>query len=300
MSKIIPFPALLPDPKFARRILAPPYDAVTAREARRLVAGNPCSFLHITRAEVDLPPSINEYDARVYDRACTNFYKFKQEGWLIPDGPSLYIYRLEHRGHAQTGLVCGISVGEYDEGKIRRHEKTREDEVNDRARLAIDLSVHPEPVFILFRASVQPRALIAEETRNHPLYDITDADGVHHVLWRARSPGKIVAAFKEVAFLYIADGHHRSEAASRVRAIKGGEDPGRKGGEPCDSFPAVIFPHDEVRVYRYDWDGDPTMRPLAGVSIDDILAKADKGGIVPPKSTWFTPKLASGLFVYPF
>ena len=153
---------------------------------------------------------------------------------------------------------------------------------------------------IPFRENTEVKDLLVRETKETPLYDLIDKSGVRHILWRARSKQEILQAFVEVPSLYIADGHHRSAAASRVRAVKRDENTIHTGTELYNFFPAVIFPHDEVKVYKYDWDGDPNERPLADVTVEDIMKLADEGGIMPPKSTWFEPKLGSGLFVYRF
>lgn len=300
MSKVIPFPALLPDPKLAPKIICPPYDVISSAEAREVVKDNLFSLLHITKAEVDLEPDIAEYDERIYQKALENFIGFQKEGWLVRDQESFYIYRMEMEGHVQTGIVCGVSVDEYDAGLIKRHEKTRKPKEDDRTRFAATIGAHAEPVFLTFQASASIKGLIAAGTKSPPLYDITDKDGVRHVLWRATSAEGIEKAFGCVTSLYVADGHHRSEAASRVRAMMREKNQDHTGLEPYNFFPAVLIPHDQVRVYRYDWDGDPKGRPLADAQIADIMALADRGGIMPPKSTWFAPKLASGFFVYTF
>jgi len=300
MSKIIPFSALLPRPELAQRIISPPYDVISSDEARDFVAGNPYSLLHITKAEVDFPPEVSEYDDRVYERARKNFFHFVNEGWLIRDHESVYIYRIEYRGHVQTGVVCAISTDEYDNGLIKRHEKTKKEKEDDRTRFAYAISAHAEPVFMVFRSAEELKNLIAQSTTDRPLYDLTDHAGVRHILWRARSTSDIVCAFRTLDCIYIADGHHRSACSSRVREMKRRENPGHTGAELYNYFPAVVFPHDEVRIYRYSWDGDPGKRPLADVTISDVMKLADSGGIMPPKSTWFAPKLTSGLFVYTF
>ncbi|MFH0800515.1 MAG: DUF1015 domain-containing protein [Pseudomonadota bacterium] len=300
MSKIIPFPALLPKASLVHRIACPPYDVITADEARAFVSGNPCSLLRVTRAEVDLPGDIDEHDDRVYARARENYENFKKEGWLLPDQTSFYIYRLEDRGHVQTGLVCGASVDEYDSGKIKQHEKTRKPKEDDRTCFACTIGAHAEPVILVFRSDAATKRLLAEGARGQPLFDVTDKEGVRHVLWRASATDDIRKAFERVAALYVADGHHRSAAASRVRAVERAKNPSYRGDEPCNFFPAVLFPDDEVKIYRYDWAGDPKERPQADVTMADIIALSDQGGIMPPKSTWFAPKLSSGLFVYEF
>lgn len=289
MSKIIPFPAFLPDKKLVQKIVCPPYDVITTSEARTLVEGNPYSLLHITRAEVDLPPSVYEYDSSVYERAKINFENFKKEKYLFQDEPSLYVYRIISGDHVQTGVVCGASVDEYDSGLIKKHEKTRKEKEDDRTRFADTINAHAEPVLFMAKMDDLTKTLMDQETRNvRPLYEVFDRDGARHILWRVQIKANLVTMLADVVALYIADGHHRSAVASRVRQLK----------KNNNFFPVVIFPHDELCVYRYDWDGDPAKRPLADVTTSDIMAVADRNEIMPPKSTWFAPKLLSGLFLY--
>lgn len=300
MSKIIPFEALLPEPKLAGRIICPPYDVISSEEARNFVKGNPYSLLHITKAEIDLPPDVGEYDGRVYERAEINLNRFVEEGWLKRDERSIYIYRLHDKGHVQTGVVCAVSVDEYDNGLIKRHELTRKDKEDDRTLFSYTIDAHAEPVFLTFRTDKELKNMIGAQTAGSPLYDLTDNNNVRHSFWRAGRAGDFTRLFEKLDALYIADGHHRSASASRVRALKKGENANHTGNELYNFFPAVVFPSDEVRIYRYEWPGDPNMRPIADVSIEDVMELADRSGIMPPKSTWFAPKLASGLFVYTF
>jgi uncharacterized protein (DUF1015 family) len=300
MSKIIPFAALLPKPELAQKIISPPYDVINSLQARIFVADNPYSLLHITKAEVDFPSDVSEYDDRVYERARLNFVHFMNERWLSRDRESLYVYRIEYRGHAQTGVVCGVSVDEYDNALIKRHEKTKKEKEDDRTRFAYTINAHAEPVFLVFKSNPHLKGLIAQAATQKPLYDLVDHADVKHILWRVMSTPELVSAFAELDAIYIADGHHRSACASRVRDMKRRENPIHTGAELYNYFPAVVFPHDEVRIYRYNWDGDPGNRPLADVTITDVMDIADHGGIMPPKSTWFAPKLTSGLFVYTF
>lgn len=298
MSKIIPLPALLPPPELAQAIAAPPYDVVTADEAHAFASGNPLSFFHLTRAEIDLLPGAASDGDRTFAKAAENFCRFREAGWLAPAAPAFLHYRIEWQGRAQTGLVCGASTDEYESGAIKRHERTREAKVTERARLALAVGAHLEPVLLVCRASAAITAAFAPPA-TPPLFDISLPDGSRHLLWRAKNGTRIEEAFASLDALYIADGHHRSEVASRVRRELRGAAPSDDRAIAAGFFPAVIFPHDEVRIYHYDWDGPAKERPLADVTIEDVMRLADENGIMPPKSTWFAPKLASGLFVYP-
>lgn len=300
MSKIIPFPALLPKPELAAKVVCPPYDVLTSDEARGLAAGNEYSLLHVTKPEIDFSPEVGEYDDRVYIRGRDNLKAFEDKGWLTRDAASFYIYRIEHRGHAQTGLVCAAAADDYDSDRIKKHEKTRKEKEDDRARVADTLSAHAEPVLFACRTSPAVKKAIAVSTSGEPLYDVMGPDGARHILWRAVNQDELAKVFGALDAVYIADGHHRSAVGSRTRALRKAKNPNHTGEEPYNFFPVVIFPDDELRVYRYDWDGKPDDRPLAEVTIADIMKIADEGGIMPPKSTWFSPKLISGLFVYTF
>jgi uncharacterized protein (DUF1015 family) len=301
MSKVIPFRALVPSAEAASQMISPPYDVVSSDEARALAAGKPASFLHISKAEIDLDPGIDEHAGEVYQKAAANLAHFKERGYLVENDPAYYVYRVDQGGHVQTGLVAGASVDEYENGLIKKHEKTREIKVEDRARYSIALHAHAEPVMLVHRASDPISHLINDtEARGDPLFDAVDHNGVRHQLWRARNMFALQKAFEGLDALYIADGHHRSESALRVRGQMAKDNPNHTGNEAYNYFPVVIFPDDEVRIFQYDWDGDPAARPLSKYTMADVMKLSDENGIMPPKSTWFAPKLGSGLYVYLF
>lgn len=299
MSKVIPFPALIPAKGHVEDAVCPPYDVIDVAQARAMAEGNPFSLLHVTKPEIDLPEGTGEDDEAVYAKGAENLERFREEGLLVRDEPSLYIYRMVSGDRVQTGIVAGVSAEEYGRGLIRKHEKTREPKVVNRTRLARALHAHAEPVILVHRRVEKLAKLIEEETIEPPIYDVA-FEGVRHTLWRALAADKIVKAFDAMEALYIADGHHRSETGFRTYIEMKESDPNHSGGEAYCFFPAVIFPDDEVRVFQYDWDGPPEKRPLAEVQMADIMELSDRDGIMPPKSTWFAPKLISGLFVYTF
>lgn len=301
MSKIIPFKALIPKADLASKMLCPPYDVLTSEEARIYAKDNPLSFLHITKAEIDLDQSVNEYDQLVYEKARENLKKFELDGLLIPSDSSFYIYRQIMEGHVQTGIVCGASVDEYEKGVIRRHERTREEKVVDRTTHAYKVGAHTEPVMLVHRASEPIYHLVNEtEARFDPYIDVVDPQGVRHMLWKAKNTVALQKMYEGLDALYIADGHHRSESAKRVRDLMQKDNPKHDGSESYNYFPVVIYPDNEVRIFEYNWDGDPQKRPLSKYTMNDVMELADQNGIMPPKSTWFAPKLGSGLFVYKF
>lgn len=300
MSKIIPLSALIPKAHLAENIIAPPYDIIDSKEARKAAQGNPYSILHITKAEIDFEECVSEYDDRVYEKARKNLGKFVEKGWLFDDAPSFYIYRMQMRSHVQTGVAALVSAKEYDEGLIKRHELTKKEKEDDRTRFALSISAHAEPVILVCKNIFNIKGIISDGVAGEPLYNVTDLFGVRHTLWRANNKFEIEGVFAKMSALYIADGHHRSATASRVRKTLMARSSNHTGSETYNFFPAVIFPHDEVVIYRYNWEGSPDKRPLADVTMEDVMKLADQNGILPPKSTWFAPKLTSGLFLQKF
>jgi uncharacterized protein (DUF1015 family) len=404
MATLSPFRALRPPAALAARVASPPYDVVSTKEARALAAGNPDSFLRVSRPEIDLPEGTDEHADEVYAKGAENLAELRHRGVLVaePD-PRLYVYAQRMGEHRQTGLVACASVAEYDADVIKKHEKTRADKEDDRVRHIDTLAAHDEPVFLTYRAVAEIDRAIEEVKRAAPEYDLVTPDGVGHQLWVVppEAGARIEALFRSVPALYVADGHHRSAAASRVHARRRGQ-PGEHG-----AFLAVVFPHDQMQILAYNrlvrdprgrgpdallaelrgvldlepadeprpdrplsvglhlggrwWRGrfrpggfdagDPVasldcsivqdllLAPLFGVRdprtsrdvdfvggirgpqelerrvreegwslalhlfptrIEQLLAVSDAGKLMPPKSTWFEPKLRSGLFVHPF
>jgi uncharacterized protein (DUF1015 family) len=402
MAQLRPFRALRPRPDLAARVASVPYDVIDTEEARRLAAGNPWSFLHVIRPEIDLPARIDVHAPEVYAQAGIELRRLIGEGALVRDErPALYLYRQVMDGRAQIGVMGCCAVEEYDRDLIKKHEKTRPDKEDDRTQHILSLSAHAEPVFLAYRGSPAIDALVAAGSAGEPLYDFTAADGVHHTVWRIEEWRPLAEAFATVPALYVADGHHRSAAASRAsEALRAG---GHGRGEH-DAFLAVVFPAEQLRILPYNRvvhdlhghtpqsflgalrtvaavaDGGPTpsgrgrfamyldgrwyevtapaerlvdpdpvaaldaailqslvLAPLLGiedprtsqridfvggirgsdelvrrvearrggvafalhpVSLEQLMAVSDAGGILPPKSTWFEPKLRSGLAVH--
>lgn len=404
MATVRPFRALRPPPALAARVASPPYDVVNTREARALAAGNPDSFLRVSRPEIDLPEGTDEHADAVYAKGAENLAELVERRVLVQDPePRLYAYAQRMGSHEQVGIVACVSVEEYDRDVIKKHEKTRADKEDDRVRHIDALGAHDEPVFLTYRASPGIDAAVAEVTAGAPEYDLTTADGVRHRLWvvPAQHGARIEALFGAVPALYVADGHHRSAAASRVHAARRG-----KPGDHAQ-FLAVVFPHDQMQILAYNrlardakgrspeallgelrkvmdvepatdprppsprafgvyaagrwwharvrpgtWDAkdpvasldcslcqDQILAPIFGIAdprrdrnvdfvggirgaaelekrvreegwsmafhlfptrIEELLAVSDAGLLMPPKSTWFEPKLRSGLFVHAF
>ena len=404
MATLSPFRALRPPAPLAGRVASPPYDVVSTKEARQLAAGNPDSYLRVSRPEIDLPPGTDEHADPVYAKGAENLAELRGRGVLVQDPePRFYVYAQRMGTHRQTGIVACASVDEYDRDVIKKHERTRQDKEDDRVRHIDTLSAHDEPVFLTYRAVPDVDRVVEEVKRGKPEYDLVTPDGVAHQLWvvPADTGAKLQALFRAVPALYVADGHHRSAAASRVHASRKGK-PGEHG-----AFLAVVFPDDQMQILAYNrlvrdpakrapaallealqkvldvepavdpkpdhplavgiflggrwWHAhvrpgsfdamdpvasldcqivqDQILEPLFGITdprtskdvdfvggirgheelerrvreegwslalhlfptrIEQLIAVSDAGKLMPPKSTWFEPKLRSGLFVHPF
>ncbi len=401
MSLIRPFAGLRPVPEHAEDVVAPPYDVLNSLEARGLAQAKPWSFLHISKAEVDLPKDIDPYNPSVYAKAAENLNKLIEENILIRDQePRYYVYRLTMNDHMQTGLVAGASVEAYDANRIRKHEFTRPAKENDRVNQIEALRAQTGPVLLAYRSKPDLDLLLERVTDSDPVYDLVAEDGIGHTVWIIEDPAvidKFTDNFGALEVIYIADGHHRSAAASRVSSI---EDFSK---DPMNQyFLSVIFPHNQMKILDYnrvisDLNGltsteflnriegdfssnkeemrvspqqpgefgmymngqwyrlkikpnlvpaDPVARldvsllanyllePVLGIAdprtdkridfvggirglgelekrvnsgdvavafslfptrMEDLMAVADAGKVMPPKSTWFEPKLADGL-----
>jgi uncharacterized protein (DUF1015 family) len=266
-----PFRALRPVPQRAAEVAAVPYDVVSTEEARNLARDNPWSFLHVSRAEIDLPEGADPYSADVYRKAAENFEHLVRECPLIRESePSLYLYRLRMGDHEQTGVAATFSLEEYDSDLVRKHERTRRDKEDDRTRHMVTLRAQTGPVFLTYRNRPEIDALVARATRQPPLYDFAAEDGVAHSLWRldAETSRGLADAFGEVPLLYIADGHHRAASASRAREeLRSREDSPGSGGAH-DFFLGVAFPAGQVRILPYN----RVVKDLGGRSAADFLS----------------------------
>jgi uncharacterized protein (DUF1015 family) len=266
MAVLTPFRALRPVPDRAPAVASVPYDVVSTEEARHLASGNPLSFLHITRAEIDLPPATNPYDAAVYAQAVRNFEALKRDAPLvIDDEPSLYFYRLRMGRHEQTGLTGTFALDEYDRDLIKKHEKTRRDKEDDRTRHIVELRAQTGIVFLTYRTSADVTAVAERVKATPPLYDFVAPDGVSHTVWRVQGDeaAALVAAFDRLPALYIADGHHRVASAARART-----ELQATGDAPANRFIAVAFPDAEVQILPYN----RIVRDLAGQTPDAFVA----------------------------
>jgi uncharacterized protein (DUF1015 family) len=391
-------------------VAAPPYDVLSTEEARAQALGKAWSFLHISKPEIDLPEGTDPYSPQVYAKAAENMRRMLDRGVLKRDGkPCYYVYRMVMNGQAQTGLVAAGSVVDYDAQRIRRHELTTPAKEDDRVRQIDALNAHTGPVMVAYPTAPEVDAILADASRAAPEFDVTAGSGVRHMLWVIGEDDRIArltASFDAMPALYIADGHHRTAAASRVTALRRAAAPRAAADASYERFLCVAFPHHELRIlpynrvvhdlnglereeflrrvaarfnvarsagrvmperrgvfglylpgqwYRLEIDparipaadpaarldislltehllgpvlaiGDPRTDPriefIGGIrgpeelerrvaggmaaafcmyptSMQDLMAVADAGRNMPPKSTWFEPKLADGMVSYP-
>ena len=268
MPLIRPFAGLRPVPERAHEVVAPPYDVLNSAEARQRAAGRPWSFLHISKAEIDLPEDTDPYAAAVYAKAAENLEKMISAGVLKRDSkPCYYVYRLRMGDHVQTGLVAAASVADYDSNRIRKHEFTRPAKEDDRVRQIEALNAQTGPVLLAYRSDPVVDRLIDAVTVGTPEYDLTADDEIRHTLWVVSDESvieRLTSEFDGMNALYIADGHHRSAAASRVASKLNG------GPEAMSSyFLAVIFPHKQMQILDYN----RVVRDLNGLSGAVLLEK---------------------------
>jgi len=407
MTLIRPFAGLRPASGRTGEVIAPPYDVLSSDEARARAAGKPWSFLHISKPEIDLPRGTDPYSPPVYARAAENLRRMLQDGILARDpARCYYVYRLVMEKHTQTGLVAAASVAEYEANRIRKHEHTQADKEDDRVRQIEALNAQTGPVMVAYPGGREIDDILARCAAGAPDTDATADDGVRHSLWVVRDASvqaQLTRAFDALSALYIADGHHRSAAASRVAGTRRAANPRHTGEEDYNYFLTVSFPHHQMQILDYNrvvsglngmdagaflarvrekfavvasaapvkparpaefglylagrWyrlairpelipSGDPVARldarllsdhllgPILGITdlrrdkridyvggirglaelekrvnsgemtaafalhptrMEDMMAVADAGGVMPTKSTWFEPKLADGL-----
>jgi uncharacterized protein (DUF1015 family) len=268
VAVIRPFRALRPQADHAQEVASVPYDVVNTEEARALAEGNPLSFLHVSRPEIDLPPGTDLYSDAVYRKAVENFEKLISTCPLEKESePSLYLYRLIMGDHEQIGIVACCSIDEYDNSTIRKHERTRRDKEDDRTRHMLMLRAQTGPVFLTYRARPDIDQQVSAAIAAQPLYDLTAPDGVRHTIWRLDETESLVKSFEAVPLLYIADGHHRAASASRARAELRDQSFAHTGKEDYNFFLTVIFPDTQVQILAYN----RTVQDLNGLSREEFL-----------------------------
>jgi len=283
MADVRPFRGVRPLEKLVEKIASPPYDVINSVEARHMVNGNEFSFLHITKPEVDLPVDTDLYDDAVYEKAAENLRLFMKKGWLKQDEtPCYYIYRQQMEGHVQTGLVTAASVDDYENENIKKHEFTRQDKEDDRTRHVYTLNANTGPVFLTYMAKESLDAFISHYTQEHePVYDFISSDmaEVRHTFWvvgEEEAIERIRQEFRQIPVLYVADGHHRSAAATRVRKMKREENAGHTGEEEYNYFLSVIFPHNQMNIMDYN----RVVKDLNGLTTEEFHKALGKSFIV--------------------
>jgi len=276
MAKVQSFAGLRPLSKFAAQVASPPYDVLSSEEAREMAKGNPLSFLHINKPEIDLPPQINPYADEVYQQGKKNLQRFVKEGIFVRDAhPCYYLYAQTWGDHRQVGLVAGASVQEYIDDKIKKHELTREEKEQDRIRHIETLGAQVGPVFLTYlaRPEIDKQVEIIQETE--PVYDFTTPDSIRHTFWVISSKLRIEMIgqlFTQVPLLYVADGHHRSASATIIAQKRRAENPNFTGREPWNFFLTVIFPHNQLKILPYN----RVVKDLYGLSVEDFLGRVER------------------------
>jgi uncharacterized protein (DUF1015 family) len=273
------FRALRPRAELAARVAAVPYDVVSRAEAAALAEGNPYSFLHVGRSDIDLPADVDPYDPRIYAAAKAALARLVADAILVRDAdPALFLYRQAMDGRSQTGVVGCVHVDDYERDVIRKHEKTRKDKEDDRTRHVITLDANAEPVFLTYRQRPELERLTAAAVGSAPLYDFTAPDGVRHTVWRLADAKPWLAAFAGVPVAYVADGHHRSASAWRAGRERKAANPRHTGDEEYNWFLAVLFPSNDLRILPYN----RVVRDLNGLSPAAFRARLAEVGRLEP------------------
>lgn len=289
MAFIKPFKAVRPKKELAEKVAALPYDVMNTEEAIQMAAGNEVSFLHISRPEIDLPREIDVHSEPVYVKGRENLEKFLGEGVLLQDDTErYYVYRQKMGNITQTGLVVCAGVDDYQTGTIKKHELTRADKEEDRVMHIDALNANDEPVFYTYRNDPAITAAIDRVTKGEPLYDFTTDDGVSHALWDIADPklvDSLTKSFAAIPTLYVADGHHRSAAASRVRDLRKSANPNHTGSEEYNYFLTVIFPDNEMTIMPYN----RVVKDLNGRGVAEFMARVGERFEVTPVSGALSP-----------
>ncbi len=286
MITIRPLKGLRPPKDMTKRVAAPPYDVISSDEARSMAEGNPVSFLHVNKPEIDLPAGTDLYSDAVYEKGRDNLQRFVREGILVPDQQeTIYVYSLTWQGHVQTGYLCLSSVDDYLQGRIKKHELTRADKEADRTRLTDVQNAQIGPVFLFYRSQQQLDAILQQTIQTAAEVDFISPDQVRNQLWLITDPARIRTIqelFAQLDATYVADGHHRSASACNVCLLRRRQNPRYNGEEPFNYFLSVIFPHDQLRILPYN----RVVKDLNGHT--DFVEKIKTGFVVEPLSGEWT------------
>ena len=280
MKLIKPFRAVRPTKELASQVASPPYDVVSRAEAREIAKGNPYSFLHINKPDIDLADDIDAHDPLVYQTGRSNLDEFLNSGVLVKDEvESFYLYRQIMGDHEQLGLVAIASVDAYDNGYIKIHEYTRPDKEEDRVKHMVELGAQVGPVFLTYKENSTLTRLMSKVTENDPEYNFIDECDVRHTFWAIQNREQIESiesTFEEVKSLYVADGHHRSAAAARARESYKDETKEHTGSESYNYFLVVIFPHSQMKILAYN----RVLKDLNGMSAEQFISAIETDFIV--------------------
>lgn len=289
MAVLRKFKALRPQKGLEKQVASYPYDVLNSEEARDLAQGNPYSFLHVVKPEIDLPAGIDLYSPEVYAKARENLQKLLDEKILIQElEPRLYIYRQIMAGKEQYGIVGCVSVDDYDTDVIKKHEHTRPVKEADRIKHVDVTNANAGPIFLTYKARSAVDELVVEVIKGEPVYDFTADDGIEHTVWIVsddNTADKLVAEFAAIDYLYVADGHHRSASAAKVANKRREADPGFSGEEEFNFFLAVLFPDEQLRILDYN----RVLKNLNGQTQEELLAaleplfQVEKVGTAPYK-----------------
>ena len=292
MAIVRAFKAIRPVADLADKVAALPYDVMNSDEARQMVVGNPHSFLHVDKAEIDLDPSIDLYDTRVYEKARDNLNEMIRKGVFMQDGaPCLYLYKQVMNGRAQIGIVGCTAVDDYRENRIKKHELTRADKEQDRINHVDYCDANTGPIFLTYRAKETIDQMVAQVmAEKAPVYDFTSEDGITHTVWVIDDSAlcqKISEEFATIDSLYIADGHHRSASAVRVGQMRREANPAYNGEEEFNFFLSVIFPDNHLYIMDYnrivkDLNGNTKEAFLEKISEKFTITPYEGAGVLKP------------------
>ncbi len=276
MVTVRPFRAVRPKKELAEKVASFPYDVINSKEAREIAEGNPHSFLHVVKPEIDLPENIDLYDDSVYAKAKENFDKMIAEGTLIQDDENyLYVYMQRMGDHRQYGIMACTSADDYNNDLIKKHEFTRKAKEDDRTRHVLTLGANAGPVFLTYRDNDRINEIVTEVVKAEPEYDFEKEDGIQHTVWVIRDKAAIEELselFSKINYLYVADGHHRSASAARVKAERMQGDPNYSPEKEYNFFSSVIFPASQLMIIDYN----RVVFDLNGLSKEDFMKKVEE------------------------